>query len=341
MISSERRRSPLPRALALLLLLFSAAPGWAVQTLKIATIAPEGSSWMREMRAAAGAAEQATEGRVKIRFYPGGVMGNDSTVLRKIRLGQLQGGAFTGSELTLIARDAQLYSLPFLFRDREEVDAVRAAIDPLLFKAFEDKGWKALSLSGVGFAYLMSNEEISDPGALASRKVWVPQNDAIAERVFRAGGVAPIPLPLPDVFTALQSGLIDTVGNTPAGAIALQWHGGLHEVLDLPLSYVTGYVVVEGKHWAKLEAADQLAVEQAFRAGGQRIDADNRQADAQALQALQGMGVKLVTAEQAQISRWEAIGSEVMQQMGAAGELSAATLAALLEARQRHRNPGE
>jgi len=296
---------------------------FAQQTLKIATIAPEGSTWMREMRAAAAESETATEGRVKVRFYPGGVMGNDVTVLRKIKLGQLQGGAFTGSELTSISKDAQLYSLPFLFRDRAEVDGVRASVDPLLLKTFDDAGWKVLSLTGVGFAYLMSSESITAPGALVGRKVWTPQNDAIAERVFRAGKVAPIPLPLPDVFTALQTGLIDTVGNTPAGTIALQWHGKLREVLDLPLSYITGYVIVEGKPWAKLSAADQEAVVAAFRASGERIDADNRRADAQALDALQGLGVKLVAADAGEAERWRGIGHEIAEQMTASGELSA------------------
>ncbi len=317
------------RRLLLVFVLACVAPVTLAQTLKIATVAPEGSAWMREMRAAASAAEAATEGRVKIRFYPGGVMGNDATVLRKIRLGQLQGGAFTGSELTPISRDAQLYSLPFLFRNGAEVAAARAAVDPLLFEGFENAGWKVLSLSGVGFAYLMSSGSIADHAALVSRKVWVPQNDVIAERVFRAGGVAPIPLPLPDVFTALQTGLLDTVGNTPAGAIALQWHGKLRQVLDLPLSYITGYVVVEGKPWAKLQEADRAAVAEAFRASGARIDADNRRSDADAMKALQGLGVTLVAAEPAEVERWEQVGRNVMEQMGQSGELTPTVLAAL------------
>lgn len=325
------------RCLLALFLSVAVAPVVAVETLKIATLAPEGSTWMREMRAAAAASEKATQGRVKVRFYPGGVMGNDVTVLRKIKLGQLQGGAFTGSELSLISKDAQLYSLPFLFRDRAEVDAVRATVDPLLFKTFDDAGWKVLNLSGVGFAYLMANGPISGGDGLVSRKVWVPQNDLIAERVFRAGGVAPIPLPLPDVFTALQTGLIDTVGNTPSGAIALQWHSKLRQVLDLPLSYVTGYVVVSGKSWQKLDVADQAAVADAFRQSGERIDADNRRADEQALQALQGLGIELVAPDSKDAARWQAIGADVTKQMSTSGELSPAPLAALQALLKTHR----
>jgi len=142
---------------------------------------------------------------------------------------------------------------------------------------------------------------------------------------------------LPDVFTALQTGLIDTVGNTPSGAIALQWHSKLRQVLDLPLSYVTGYVVVSGKSWQKLEVADQTAVAEAFRASGERIDADNRRADAQALQALQGLGIKLVPADGGEAARWQAIGADVTKQMSVAGELSEAPLSALQALLEAHR----
>src|SRR5690606_33417778 len=128
---------------------------------------------------------------------------------------------------------AQIYSLPFLFRGRSEVDAVRAAFDDKIRAGFEDKGYQVLSISGVGFALMMSESDIAGPAALKQRKVWVPSNDLVAERTFRGGGVTPIPLPLADVFTALQTGLVDTVANTPAGAVALQWHGSLRQVLDL------------------------------------------------------------------------------------------------------------
>ena len=120
----------------------------AADTLKIATVAPDGTAWMREMRAGADAVKQRTEGRVELKYYPGGVMGDPDTVLRKIKIGQLQGGAFTGGEISGVAPDAQLYSLPFLFRDQAEVDAVRAKLDDRVRANFEAGGFVALGLSG-------------------------------------------------------------------------------------------------------------------------------------------------------------------------------------------------
>ncbi len=315
-------------ALFCLLSLFAAAAA-AQSTLKIASLAPDGSLWMKEMRAAGDAVAKNTEGRVAIKFYPGGVMGNDAVVLRKIRLGQLQGGAFTGSELTLVYKDAQVYSLPFLFRDYAQVDAVRAKVDPMLVAGFEQNGFRIVGISGVGFAYLMGTQAIHNRDDLKNAKVWVPQNDRIAELTFQAGGVEPIPLPLGDVFTALQTGLVNTVGNTTAGAIALQWHTKVSHLFDLPLTYVVGYVAIDQRAFKKLSEADQAAVNQAFSEAAARIDAGNRKADADARAVLEKNGVAIFTPPPEEAKFWTDIGSQITDKLVEEDALSAEVLAAV------------
>ena len=253
----------LRRTLLLLLALCLAAPA-AAQTLKIATLAPDGSAWMRELRAAAAEVKQATGGRVEVKYFPGGVMGNDAVVLRKMRLGQLQGGVLTASELSMVYPDAPAYSLPFLFDDWDDVQRVRRAVDPLLAKGFEEKGLRMLGVSGVGFAYLMGDRPLRSRADVNGIKLWVPQNDVIAIRTFEAAGISPIPLPIGDVFTSLQTGMVDTVANTPSGAIALQWHGKLSHMVDLPLTFVVGYLVLDEKAWKRLTPADQQVFAKAF-----------------------------------------------------------------------------
>jgi TRAP-type C4-dicarboxylate transport system substrate-binding protein len=250
-------------------------------------------------------------------------------VLKKIRLGQLQGGALTATELASVAPNAPIYGLPFLFANLDEVAAARRALDDRLAAELQANGFRMMSLSGVGFAYLMSSRDIDTREALESRKVWVPQGDLIAEVTFRKGGISPVPLPLADVFTALQSGLVDTVGNTPAGAIALQWHGGLRQILDLPLSYVVGYVVIEERAFAKLTEEDQAALVDAFKRSSQRIDAGNREADTQALDALVELGVKRVPVSAEDKQRWQQIGREVGDHLVSEGKLDATLLADL------------
>lgn len=308
--------------------LFAAVPASAA-TIKIATVAPEGTTWMREMRASADAVKKATDGRVEIKYYPGGVMGDDATVMRKIKIGQLQGGAFTGGEATIITMDSQVYSVPFLFKTQDEIDKVRGKLDPLVRQQFDKAGYELLGLTGAGFAYLMSTRDIQTREDLKAAKVWVPQGDRMAEVAFKVAGVTPIPLPLSDVYTSLQTGLIDTAANTTSGAIAFQWHTKLKHMVDLPLTYVVGLIVVDKKTTDALSAEDRKALHDAFDAGFARLDKANREDNASAREALKQQGMSMTTPSAASMKTWEAVGSESFKQITDEGGLSPEMLKAL------------
>src|SRR5579864_6840174 len=130
-------------ALLVLLLGASAVSADAATVIKIATVAPDGTAWMKEMRTAAEGVKTRTGDRVEMKYYPGGVMGDDATVLRKIKIGQLHGAAFTGGQAAAITPDASLYGQPFRFHTQEEVDQVRAKLDPQVRQSFEKQGFYA------------------------------------------------------------------------------------------------------------------------------------------------------------------------------------------------------
>jgi len=306
-----------------------AAVGANAATIKIATIAPDGTAWMREMRAAGEAIKTKTDGRVEMKFYPGGVMGDDATVLRKMKIGQLQGGAFTGGEASILTKDAQVYSLPFTFRSEDEIAKARAKLDPLLKQEFAKAGYELLGVSGGGFAYLMSTRPIHSRDDFKAAKVWVPLGDKIAEMAFKAAGVTPIPLPLSDVYTSLQTGLIDTAANTMSGALAFQWHTKIKHIVDLPLSYVVGEVVIDKKAFDALSADDQKAVEAEFDAGFARLEESNRKDNASAREALKAQGISIDAPSDADRKNWEAIGGDVFKQVTTQGELSPGMVKAL------------
>ena len=313
----------------LLLALAAAADAGAATTIKIATVAPDGTAWMREMRASADNVKKKTDDRVEIKFYPGGVQGDTPTVLRKIKIGQLQGGAFTGGELSAVDKDAQIYSMPFLFKSQDEVDKVRTQIDPLLKQSLAKDGFETLGISGGGFAYLMSVKDIKNRDDLKAAKVWVPQGDRIAEAGFKAGGVTPIPLPLADVYTSLQTGLIDTAANTPAGAIAFQWHTKIKHMVDLPLTYVVGILVVDKKVFDTLSPEDRKAVDDEFGAAFAKLEKINRDDNAQARDALQKQGIEIFKPNAQETASWESVGADARKQLSGAGELSPEMSAAL------------
>lgn len=285
-------------------------------TLKIATLAPDGTTWMKEMRAAAREINEKTAGRVKLKFYPGGVMGNDKSMMKKIRLGQLQGGAMTGGSLAITYPDMQIYSLPMVFKNYSEIDYVRPVIDPLLKKGMKKKGFTILGISEGGFAYLMSNSPLKNVADLKKHKLWIPEDDVLNEALFRKMGVHPVTLSLADVYTALQTGLIDTIGSTTTGALAFQWHTRIRSITDVPLVYLIGVLIVDNKHFNKINAADQKILKDVITKTFSALDKVNRKDNEDARQALQKMGTEFAKPDDSEIAYWSRLADEVIEETG-------------------------
>ncbi len=280
-----------PLALALAILLALAPPAGAETVFKIATISPDGTAWMQRLRAAGEETARATAGRVQLKFYPGGVMGSDEAVLRKMRIGQLQGGAVTGGSLGGIDPAARLYGLPLLFDSFAEVDYVRARMDQPIIASLARNGLVSFGLADGGFAYVLSAEPVRSLDDLRNRRVWIPSNDAVSRALFDAARITPVSLPLSDVLTGLQTGLIDTIGASPVGAIALQWYSRAKYLTDTPLFYLFGTLVIERKAFEKISQPDQQAVRAALGRALQDLDRQNRADHEKARAALARNGI--------------------------------------------------
>jgi len=234
--------------------------GADVTTLKIAAVAPEGSQWMRDMRASADTIREMTAGRVSIKYYGGGSMGSDSQALKRIRIGYLQGAVLTPSALLEIYPDLGIYGLPFLFRSEQEADYVRSRVDARLRSGLQQAGFVSFGFASTGFTYLMSNKEISRLVDLDGLRFWVPESDALSHASSLAFGVLPVPLPLTDLYTALQVGIIDVVAISPIAAIVLQYHTKFRYLTDLPVNFTMALLAIDAKAFAKMPAADQQVV---------------------------------------------------------------------------------
>lgn len=295
-------------------------------TFKVATLSPDGSFWMKTMRAAGKEVAVATDDRVKFKWYPGGVMGDDKAVLRKMRVGQLQGAALPMGELLSFYPDSQAYGIPFLFRSYEEVDYVRSQLDASLIEGFAEGGMEVLGIAEGGFGYFLATEPVRVPEDLRQQKVWVPQNDVVSARLAQSIGVTPIPLTLPDVLPGLQTGLINTVAVSPIGAIALQWHTRVDYVTDIPLMYFCGVMTLTGKSFNKLSAQDQTIVREVFGKAFKHIEERNRIDNVSAFDALLNQGVESVVLNDAEKNTWLGMQQPAEQMMQTEGQLSTAAL---------------
>jgi TRAP-type C4-dicarboxylate transport system substrate-binding protein len=287
------------------LALFTAIPVVNAQTIKLATLAPEGSGWMNEMRAGAKEISERTDGRVKFKFYGGGVQGNDKQVLRKMRIGQLHGGAFTSVALAEFQKDAVLYGMPMLFKDLDEVRFARQHMDDKLRELLEQAGFVNFGFASGGFAHMMSNVPVATLKDMQGLKVWVPDGDKISYGAARALGISPVTMPLTDVLTGLQTELIDTIMGPPAGTIILQWNTSVSYITDLPLSYIFAMLVIEKKYFDRIQADDQAIVREVMERVYRVFEEQGNQDNQKAYQALLKDGMKSVTPNAGQVLEWQ------------------------------------
>lgn len=291
------------------------SPAILAKTIKIATLSPDGTFWMKQMRAGAKEIKEKTQGRVKFKFYPGGVMGNDENVLRKIRIGQLQGGAITIGNLAQSTPDTTIYGLPYLFSSLEDAAEIRKTTDPMLSKTIEESGFVNFGFAQGGFTYLMSKEPVRSLDDLRQRKSWIPEQSEVGLSVYRYVGVTPISLAMSDVLTGLQTGLIDTVVMSPIGALALQWHTHIKYVTDQPVNYTAAMLIIDKKSFNKLSESDQQIVRDVMGKVYKTIDEQNKVDNVAARQALINQGVKFVQLSDNEKEEWEKIDDFVIKEM--------------------------
>ena len=229
----------------------------AQATLKIATLAPEGSAWMVSFHEWAKNVEEHTGGKVKVKFFAGGTAGDERDAVRKMRLGQLNGAAVTAIGLGLINSEVRVLELPMLIDTYAELDFVRNKLDAELRKKFDDKGYVLLAWGDVGPVHIFSNSPIKSKADLANLKLWAWVDDALVKELFHQLGVNGVPLGVPDVLPSLQTGLINACYGSPLSTLALQWYTKVKYMTSMHISQAIGATVITKKEFDKLDPATQ------------------------------------------------------------------------------------
>ena len=292
-------------AVATALLAVCSVPAGA-QTIKMATESPDGTAWMTLLREAGAKIEQETAGRVELKIYPGGVMGDDATVMRKMRIGQLQAAIVTTGSFGQIFSDAQLYNLPMQFANFEEVDYVRERLDATVRQGLEDHGFICPGLAEVGMAYAISARPVHSVSDASRIKLWSPVGNVAAVKAMTAFGISPVPLAITDVLAGLQTGLIDAVAAPLVAALALQWHNQLDYVLDLPFMYIYALMVLPERSFKRIDAADQAVVRRLLGEAVRAADAGNRADHHAVREVLQKQGLSFIQPSATQVREWKA-----------------------------------
>lgn len=293
----------------------TAQPAPQARTLSIATLAPPGSTWMRAFDAWNRELRRRSNGTLQFRFYPGGVQGDESEVIRKIRNGRLDGAAVTAVGLAQVYRPALVFQLPGILRTYEQLDNARNSLATEMDAGFEGAGFKLLGWADVGQSRLFSTVPIASPSQIRGRKPWVWRDDLVLPEFFRAIRANAVPLQLPEVLGALQTNRIDCLFSTPVAAVALQWSSRISHVTDLPLAIVLGGTVLGKRQWDSLTEEQRTLLKETgvqFHALARR---NLRRDETAAMTALVQRNIQLVPVSAQQRQEWMSVAATVRQRL--------------------------
>ena len=275
-----------------ILFLISSEYTFAQIQIKIATLAPQNSEWAEKFQKGSIEIQERTENRVKLKFYWGGAQGNAKKILQKIKIRQLHGGTFSPTDFQELYPDLNIYGLPFLFKDFDEVNYVRDRVDNQLEQGFKNLGFNTYGFAGGGFAYILSNEPIREYEDLKNKKIWLPQGDLISYEAMRSLNLLPVPLPMTDVLTGLQTGLIDIVAIPPVVALALQWHTKISYITRVPVLYAMGFLAIDSKIINRINTDDQKVLNEVINRIYSEVDSNSQQDSENAYEALSKIGIQ-------------------------------------------------
>lgn len=220
--------------------------------IKVATIAPEGSTWINVLREYDAQIRKESNGRLGFKIYAGGVAGDEIDVLKKIRIGQYHAGGFTGVGIGEIAPNLRVLDSPFLFKSYDEVDYIYQKFNDEFEKEIEKGGFVLLGWAEVGFVYTFTKTPIYGIEDLRKIKMWAWQGDPIAEVAYKVIGITPVQLSVTEVLTSLQTGLIDGVYASPLAILATQWFTKIKYMHNVPLTDASGALLISKKYFDSL-----------------------------------------------------------------------------------------
>ena len=305
-------------AAALLLAVALAAPGTARSApmiVKMATLAPEGSSWFRVLQEMGEEWRKASDGAVTLRIYPGGVAGDEDAVIRKMRVGQIQAAAITGIGLAYLEPSFYALHIPMMYGSDEEFDFVRDRYAPVLERKMEEKGFVVLNWGDAGWVHFFSKAPVVTPAEAKALKLFQWAGDTNLLQLYKETGFHPVPLSTNDLLPSLQTGMVNGFTSTPLVALAFQWFGLAPNMADLRYAPLTGATVIERRAWEKIPPGLRPKLLEASRRAGLRLRAEIRRLNQEALGVMVKNGLKVHKVPPEVQAEWRKMVEDVYPQV--------------------------
>jgi len=283
--------------------------------IRFAVLAPEGSTWVTLMRKYDEDITKESKGSIAFKIFPGGITGDEFDVIRKMNMGKIDSAGFTGVGLGQILPEIRVLELPRLFESYKEIDYVTGKLKPYFEQQFDKKGYVLLGWAEVGFVNIFSNKSVDSLEALNGLKMWTWEGDPLAKGLFEALSIVPNPMPVTDVFTSLQTGLINSVYVSPLAAIAMQWFSKTKYMNTLKLTNATGAILMTKANFAKLSPKDQELLKKRTAEFCKKLVDASRRDNEMAYETLKKNNIKFVDFKKEDTAKFDEISQGVWKSM--------------------------
>jgi len=291
----------------------SAAAQGAV--VKLATLVPEGSVWDKALRDMGTEWSTATQGRVALRVYPGGVAGDEPDVVRKMRIGQLQAAAITTAGLASIDPSFNVFNVPMFFTSYPELYATLAKLEPTLKQRLEEKGFVLLSWGHGGWVYFFTKQPVESVDGLRKSKLFIWAGDDKMAVIWKAKGFNVVPLAATDIMTGLQTGMIDAYPTTPLLGLTLQWYRQTPNMVGMGMAPLVGGLVMTKAAWNKLPEADRAKVQAACDRMERKLEVEVPRQDTTAVAEMKKRGLKVNAISAANAAAFRTVAEDFANSM--------------------------
>jgi TRAP-type C4-dicarboxylate transport system substrate-binding protein len=280
----------------------------ADKQLRIGTLAPKNSLYHRLLMEVGEVWRSTQVSGAKYLVYPDGSQGSETDMVRRMRIGQLQGGLLSVIGLREIEPSiAAFQAMPLMFKNWEEVDYVREKMRPAMEKKFIEKGFVVLGWGDAGWVRFFSKEPAVRPDDYKKMKFFAWGNELEQQEIMKNLGYTPVPLETGDILPAIQTGMINAVPSTPYFALATQIYNSAPNMLDLNWAPIVGALVMTKKSWDEMTPEAQATLREASTKAGVQIRAKARQEVDEAVDAMKKRGLKVNTPNAEQMKEWNSL----------------------------------
>jgi TRAP-type transport system periplasmic protein len=282
--------------IAVLALAVSRVPLAQTAVIKLATVVPDGSIWDKSLKQMGTDWSEATGGRVALTVFSGGSQGDEPTVLRKMRLGSLQGASLTVIGLGSIDWSFNVFNVPFFFEGYDELNAVVRKLSPLLKQKVEAKGFVLVHWGHGGWLQVFSKRPVQSVADLKALRLYTSAGDDRMTQFYKAHGYQPRAMAMTDILTGLTTGMIDALPTPPIAAMAFQWYKQTPYMLDIGLTPLVGATVMTKKAWDGVSAADRAKLTEIADRVEKHLQAEVPKQDGLAVMLMGNQGLKVTKA---------------------------------------------